>query len=120
MFRSGLRRLGLLLAAASCSALVVASLGADEAWAGTCGTANINFELGNTATNSCNTNTDLSGSGSVELRVENTAAGGTALFGWAQATTGAGTGVFGRTESSGADAYGVFGFLYNTSPGSPS
>jgi hypothetical protein len=120
MFHSRLRRLPLLLAAASCAALVVASLGADEAWAGTCGTANINFELGSTATNSCSTSTNLSTSASPGLRVSDPGVGAAALEGFATATTGEGLGTIGVTNSTGAYSYGVLGQLNGSSAGAKS
>ena len=119
MIRSGLRRLGLVLVAASCVTLGVGSVGADQAWAGACGTANINFELG--VTNTCNATTSLTTTtATTGLLVSDPAVDAAAIVGSATATTGAGAGVYGLTNSSGGFSYGVIGKLNGSSAGTNS
>jgi hypothetical protein len=118
MFEAKIKRLPLAFAAACCTLFVLASVGADAAWAGDCSMASFVFNLG--TTNICNSATALTGSAGNTLSVGSTLAGGIALSGNATAATGAGWGVYGVTQSSGAGAYGVVGILFNSSPGSPS
>ena len=114
-----LSRLTGALLAASCTMLVLASLGAQEARSSTSctGGAGFPFELG--LADTCDHPTSLSGSSS-QLSVFNSAVNGTALFGYANAATGSDTGVFGQTDSSGADTAGVVGRLSSGTPGSSS
>jgi hypothetical protein len=113
MFQSLFRRLGLVLAASSCCALVIASVGADEAWAGDCTTANKNFELG--LTNSCTSDTSLSTTASgYGVSVSDSTPSSVAISGFVSATTLGGVGVQGKVSSPFGN--GVQGTLDNANP----
>jgi len=110
MSQSRPRRLAWALVAACCSAVLLGSLAAGKASAGSCGTANINFELG--VTNTCSATTTLSGSTFNPLIVDGTIPGSVAVQGRATALTGAGSGVQGVTNSNGQSTFGVAGFPF--------
>ena len=117
MFQSRLQRLGWALVAASCSAVLFASLATGMASAADCTADNV-FRMG--ITNTCDTATFLTGSAVTQLSVTSSAPGTTSIFADASATTGASDGIVGVTSSGDAGAFGVFGALKNSSPGSPS
>jgi hypothetical protein len=114
MSRSRLRRLGWALAAAFCSAVLLASLAAGNAGAANCTVDNV-FRMN--AFNTCNSITQLSGSAGDQFFVTGTAIGATAISGFATATTGSGIGVKGTTVSTASSTYGVYGLLSTTSAG---
>ena len=114
MLTSRPRRLRVALFSACCFALVFTSLATGEARANDCTMNNV-FQMG--VVNTCNASTGLSGSGLDEFYAKTSAAGGTAIGGYANSLTGTSRGVFGEADSSSPFATGVYGFLSPLSPG---
>jgi hypothetical protein len=113
-----------VLVIASCMALAVAAVASDKAPAGTCGTGNINFELG--ITNLCGSTTFLDGSAILAgpthetLRITNSTTNAGALWAEDTAFTGANFGIFGTINTNSPYSYGVIGNLPLAAPGGPS
>src|SRR5262245_49342938 len=116
MFHSKSTHLALALAVACCTLAAIASVGADEAWAGDCSSSFV-FNLG--AANTCNSTTSLTSTGS-GIQVTSQLANGFALFGFNSASSGQSWGVSGETFSSGTNAAGTGGYLNTFTPGSGS